>query len=134
MDKKELTRQTRDRNIAISKRRKKPQEPDKVEKLGLTKEQVKQKLKPVSQKAPKKKEKPKPYYILKPQEIFLAERDYEIIEDLNQSYIEQSKNKGKPSPIKEIWDREIFILPMLNPVLEKSIISSSNLNEQETIP
>ena len=91
MDKRTLNRQTRDHNIAVSQKRKKPEESGETKKLGLSKEEIAAKLKPVSKKPPPKKEKPKPYYILKPQEQFLAERDYEIIEDLNQSYIEQSK-------------------------------------------
>ena len=67
---KHLNKQTRDRNIAISQKRKKPEEaqlhPDETKKLGLTKDEIKAKLKPVSKKSPKKKEKPKPLnYLLK---------------------------------------------------------------------
>lgn len=90
MNKKALNKQTRDRNIAISEKRKTPKKPDKITELGLTKDEISAKLKP---KRTKKKAESKPYLILKPQEQFMAEKDDEIIEDINRSYLDQSKKK-----------------------------------------
>jgi len=90
MDKRRLTKYVRDKNIAVSVDRPKPEEPAQVVDLGLTKEEIKAKLKP--KREPKKKVE-RPFLVLKDQECYMAERDYEITEELKKSYIEQSKSR-----------------------------------------
>ena len=102
-----VTRRTRDENIRISKDRKLPK--DEAEKkgkdLGLTKKQIKEKLYPKQAKRKKlikEKKKKKPFLVLREQEHFLAERDYELTEALDKSYIEESRHGDS---LKEKGDR-----------------------------
>lgn len=91
-----LNKRTRDENIRIAEIRKQPKpEIDKKGKsLGLTKEQIKKKLRPLETKTKEieKKKKEKPFLVLKAQDHFLAERDYELTEEIDKSYIEESKS------------------------------------------
>lgn len=91
-----LNKRTRDENIRIARERKLPKSEleKKGKTLGLTKEQIKKKLKPLEAKAKKleEKKKEKPFLVLKAQDHFLAERDHELTEEIDKSYIEESKS------------------------------------------
>lgn len=96
---KEFNRRTRDENIREFDKRttgKKAEPKPKVVKSKapeITKEEIKKKLRPL-QKIVKTKveEKPKPFLVLKEQESLLVERDYELTEAIDESYIEESKH------------------------------------------
>lgn len=99
----EFNRRTRDENIREFDKRtpgKKAGPTPKPKKAKsktpeFTKDEIRRKLKPLSKAVKSEaKARPKPFLVLKEQESLLAERDYELVEEINKSYIEDSK-RGK---------------------------------------
>ena len=88
---KESTKRLRDENIRIAEARERKIETSKDEKkLGLTAEEIGKKLKPRLTKV-KTTEKARPFMVLKDQESLLIERDDELVEAVNKTYIKESK-------------------------------------------
>lgn len=92
---KESTRRTRDENIREFMKRKsekKPASKKKTKSKGPTVDEIRKKLKPQLKVVEKIK---RPFLVLKPQKQLLAQPDDELINEINATYIEESKQKGK---------------------------------------
>ena len=105
----ELNKRTRDENIRISEVRGRKIEVGKEVKSSITKEEVQEKLKPKLTKIKKIKAKSKPFLVLKDQQALLAERDFEIPEELAKSYLEQSKTgNGKIKDKGDLRQKNLY--------------------------
>lgn len=94
---KEFNRRTRDENIREFEKRTAGKKGElkiaKSETPKITKDEIRKKLKPLQKMVKTEvRGKPRPFLVLKNQESLLVERDYELVEAINKSYIDESKH------------------------------------------
>lgn len=104
----------RDENISQYLKRESRKKEQKKEAEGeatrpqLTPEQIRKKARP-RLKETKREEKAKPFLVLKNQETLLAEREYELVEEINKSYIEESKHgQGKIKDKGDLRQKNLY--------------------------